>query len=135
MKRYLLALVNAITELTELVRFVGQDLNDNIEDLATQVYIGNTSSPVDVSDSYDEGWTDGWNEAFLHMEAEASLPTIPTLDELNQELQDTYWDDPVDNAFPEDDFEEDLFTEAGYTEDELAELQGLFGGKVIGYVF
>jgi hypothetical protein len=133
MKRYLLAIVNAIQELTEVFRFGMQDIQEHFESLEDMLYINATVSETEHEEALAEEYSDGWNDGYEHaktiFETRVDVPAMPTyaaeeaydngwsdgydysqlvnereaerreaerplsLEELNDELRDAYWDD------------------------------------------
>jgi len=112
MKRYLLAIVNAITELTEVFRFGMEDVMERFEDIDTSLYIMATTKNEDdfveeLAQEYQWGFDDGYELARSVFEEVTVKP--PSLEELNTELREAYWEDE----------EEDFIYDAEFLYDQM----------------
>jgi hypothetical protein len=89
MKRFLRGIVNAITELTEVVRFGLEDIEEHFDDLETMLYINATlqdsQREFDLAEEYDNGWQDGYNRALAKMNERAYYEESEELTPIEQE--------------------------------------------------
>jgi len=109
-KRYLLSIVNAITELTEVLRFGLEDVMgrfEDIEDLLYMTTIGKTDDQLEdqLLVEYNYGWEDGYRAAEVEFDElrpqKTSLPVL-NLNELNTELYDALFGEDEEEAEDEE---------------------------------
>ena len=94
MKRLLVAIVDAITELTEVIRFGIEDVAGHFDDMETMLYMQATTHDRDVEEElaweYQDGFDDGYALARSIFWVDDTANSTPVDDDFVLEEEDDF---------------------------------------------